>query len=963
MSPRILHRTVFAACAGGLFPLPGLSIAAADAAAEFSSEDIALFETHIRPALIEHCYECHSEEHDKRKGGLWLDRKSGWEMGGDSGPAVVPGDPEASLLLTSVRYHDPDLEMPPEEKLPDAVADRFEEWIRRGAPDPRSGSAKLATEEIDLEAGREFWSFQPIADPAPPQTGTADWARGDIDRFLLARLESEGLSPAPDTDRPTLLRRITLALTGLPPTVEEQEAFLADESADAFANVVDRLLTSDAFAERWGRHWLDITRYADTSGGGRAMALPDAWRFRDYVIDSFRRDKPLDQLIREHIAGDLLPAESEEQRMDQVVGTGYLVLGPHNYENQDKELLELEIVDEQVDSIGRSFLGMTIGCARCHDHKFDPIPTRDYYALAGIFTSTSSVRHANVSQWYTQPVNPTPEQAEAIAAYEREAAPLKKEIDAMRREIRRLDVNAGERPDGNPEPADLEGIVVDETRAELVGEWKESSSNRRWVGAGYHQDLNAGKGEKSATYTLQVPRPGHYEVRLSWSTGSNRATNVPVTVHHSEGRSGFTIDQSKSPGVDGLFHSLGRFRLPVGPTRIEIGTAGTDGFVIVDAVQLLEIANRDEEEPDTGSANEDALLAAKLREELKELENRLRELDKSRPQLPTVMAVADSAEPADTPVRIRGLVRNFGETVPRGFLQVAMPADAPTPAIDDKVSGRLELARWIASPDNPLTARVLANRIWMHLFGEGIVRSVDNLGTTGDLPSHPELLDHLATRLIELDWSARALIREIVLSRAWAMSSDPALADPAGAQADPGNQLLWHFPRRKIDAETLRDSLLALGGNLDSARGGPALPKGFKSEFGYEFTSRKRSVYLPSFRNQPHEIFAAFDFANPNFVVGKRASSTIPTQSLYLMNSDFVHEQANLAAKRLLADTGEVSPPERIDLAYRRVLGRAATESELRLTRDFLESEPDALAGWSALMRTLFACVDFQYVR
>ena len=917
----------------------------------------AFFETHIRPALIEHCYECHSEEHDKRKGGLWLDRRSGWQVGGDSGPAIVPGNPDESLLLASIRYHDPDLEMPPKEKLPDSVIERFETWIRMGAPDPRSGETKRPGKEIDLEAGREFWSFRPITDPDAPAVADTDWARSDIDRFLLARLEAENLSPAPDTDKATLLRRITITLTGLPPTVAEQDAFLTDSSPEAFSKVVDRLLASDAFAERWGRHWLDITRYADTSGGGRAMTLGDAWRFRDYVIDSFRKDKPLDQLIREHIAGDLLPAESEEQRMEQVIGTGYLVLGPHNYENQDKELLELEIADEQIDSIGRSFLGMTIGCARCHDHKFDPIPTRDYYALAGIFTSTLSVRHANVSKWFTQPLSPTPEQAAAIARYEREAQPLKEKIDAMRREIRRLDVLAGGNPDGNLALENLDGIVVDEEEADFVGEWMHSTSNRRWVGKGYHHDLTEGKGEKSVTYRFEIPEPGKFEVRLAWSTGSNRATNVPVRIHHGDSETVVTANQQATPNVDGAFHSLGEFSFPKGPAQVVIETGGTNGVVIADALQLLRTDRKPETNLAEASRKKEADRADELRVELKELQDELKDLEKSKPNLPTVMAVDDSDEPADTPVRIRGLVRNFGETVPRGFLQVAQPADAPAPEIGSDRSGRLELAEWVTSSENPLTARVIANRIWLHLFGEGIVPSVDNFGTTGEPPSHPELLDHLATRLIAHDWSVREMIREIVLSRAWSMSSDPG--DGRAAEVDPENVLLSHFPRRKIDAETLRDSLLAISGNLDSEKGGPALPKGFKSEFGYTFTSLKRSVYIPSFRNQPHEIFAAFDFANPNFVVGKRASSTIPTQSLYLMNSPFVHQQAEAAAERLIEEAPEATPAEKIGLVYRRVLGREPTETERRLSSEFISSDAD----WSALMRTLFACVDFQYVR
>ncbi len=955
MVPRPIHpkaRGASLTALLGAFAVAPLSVAAV----EDAPEALALFENHIRPALIEHCHECHSEEHDKRKGGLWLDRRSGWETGGDSGPAIVPGDPDASLLMATIRYHDPELEMPPKEKLPEAVIARFEEWIRQGAVDPRSGEAAPEEKGIDLEAGRQFWSFRPITDPAPPEVEDEAWPRGMMDRFLLARLEEAGLRPAPDAAPEDLLRRVTVLLTGLPPTVEEQDAYLADPSAEAFAKVVDRLLASDAYAERWGRHWLDITRYADTSGGGRTMALPDAWRFRDYVIDSFRKDKPLDQLIREHIAGDLLPAEDETRRMEQLIGTGYLLLGPHNYENQDKELLDLEIADEQIDTIGRSFLGMTIGCARCHDHKFDPIPTRDYYALTGIFTSTRSVRHANVSQWYTQPYQPTPEQAAAITDYERKSEPLKKKIDELRRELRRLEVNAGGAAAENPAADTLPGLVLDESDAELSGEWMESSSNRRWVGAGYRHDLNDLKGEKIATYRFEVPRDGEREVRVSWSAGTNRAANVPITVRHADGETVTRVDQRESPSFDGLFHSLGKFRFEAGTASVEIGTDGTSGVVIIDAVQLMPTAAETETDEPAG-ANTDALLAAGVRRQVETLQADLTALEKARPKLATVMAVADAEEPADTPVRIRGLVRNFGENAPRGFLQVAMPADRPTPDIAPGQSGRRELAEWVASPDNPLTARVLANRIWMHLFGEGLVRSVDNFGTTGVPPTHPELLDHLASRLIAHDWSARALIREILLTRAWAMSTDND--DPRAATADPENHLLWRAHRRKLDAETLRDSLLMLGGNLDPAGGGESLPDGFRSEFGFEFTSLKRAVYLPSFRNQMHEIFTTFDFANPNFVVGQRSRSNIPTQALYLMNSPFVHEQAALAAGNLLASDTE----DRLGMAYRKTLGRPPRAEERALAESFLLADGGDAESWSALMRTLFSCVDFQYLR
>jgi len=778
-----------------------LAIAAALPAARADTpEDMEFFEKHVRPILVENCYSCHSEESGKRKGGLWLDRKAGWEEGGDSGPAVKPRQPDTSLLISSIRYHNRDLEMPPDGRLPAEAIARLEEWVKRGAPDPRdeATSGKNA-KPIDLAEGRKFWSFQPIQDRPSPPVADAAWPHAPLDRFVLAKLEAKGFRPAPDASKDVLLRRVTLLLTGLPPTLAEQAAFAADDSGDALAQVVDRLLASDSFAERWGRHWLDMVRYSDSTGGGRSMPLPDAWRFRDYVIESFRQDKPLDRLIREHIAGDLMPAENQAQKVSQLVATGFLVMGPHNYENQDKELLNLEIADEQVDTIGRAFLGMSIGCARCHDHKFDPIPTADYYAMAGIFTSSHSVDHSNVSKWATAPITATPEEAAALAAHQQKEIQLLDEIEFAKEKL--------------------------------------------------------------------------------------------------------------------------------------TSTTGTP-------------------------AKEDAARVKKLEADLKRLK-------KEQEKFSTVMCIGESPKPADTPIRIRGGVRNFGPIAPRGFLQVTMPANSPAPAIAQG-SGRMELANWVTSPENPLTARVLANRIWMHLVGEGIVTSLDNFGTTGVLPTHPELLDHLAHRLIANGWSTKALIREIVLSRTWGMSSSGG--DAKAEQIDPGNQFLWRAHRRKADVETLRDSILTLAGTLDTAAGGPSLPEGLQVEFDFKFTTLKRSVYVPVFRNVMHEMFSTFDFANPNFVSSKRTESTLPTQALFFLNSPFMHEQGAAAAGKLLAGSASVTDEERIRLAYRAVLARDPAPREAELTLAFLRAEGDSAtadspSAWGALMKSLFSCVEFQYIR
>lgn len=932
------------------------AVAVAASAAAESSDDLAFFEKRIRPILIERCYECHSEEADKRKGGLWLDRRSGWGDGGDSGAALVPGKPDESLLVEMIRYVDPDIAMPPKEKLPPEEIAWLEEWIKRGAPDPREAPAVAVAESpIDIEAGREFWSFQPILSPEPP--AAADAGITDIDRFLQAKLDEAGLKPSAEAEPDALLRRLTITLTGLPPAIAEQDRFLRGE--ETFEQAVDRLLASHAFAERWGRHWLDIARYADTSGGGRAMPLPEAWRFRDYVIESFDQDKPLDQFIREQIAGDLLPHETREQRIEQLAASGFLVLGPHNYENQDKDMLDLEIADEQMDTIGRAFMGMTIGCARCHDHKFDPIPTADYYALAGIFLSTNSVTHSNVSQWRLEPVPPTAEETAAMAAYNEGETAIKAKLDAVKKDLRGLGKMDVADKGNAVAKAELAGIVADDVDAEKVGEWMNSVSQQRWVDLSYIHDKHENKGEKSVTFRPKVEKAGRYEVRISYSSGTNRATNVPISIRHAGGQASVTLDQKKRPEHDNLTSTVGTYAFDAAEAEIRISNEGTDGTVIVDAVQLLPAGapglvteKKDEPEPDQQ-------LLADLEKQQKDLEAELKTFQKTKPAQPMIMAAGEAAKIADTRIRLRGIARNFGPETPRGFLQVALPAGSPAPVIGETQSGRLELANWIVSPENPLTARVMANRIWQHLFGEGLVSTPDNFGTTGLPPSHPELLDHLATRLTQSGWSTKTLVREIVLTDAWRRSSLGESSD-----ADPENRLLARFPRRRIDAETLRDSILTIADDLDSAHGGPSLPPDFKSEFGYPFLSKKRTVYIPVFRNQPHEIQAAFDFANPNFIVGKRSQGTIPTQALYLMNSPEVHAQADLAAQQLLSETQDAAVETRINLAWRKTLARQPDETELALAREFLvQTGGESPESWAGLMRGLFASVDFQWVR
>ncbi|MEM8954405.1 MAG: DUF1553 domain-containing protein [Verrucomicrobiota bacterium] len=932
----------------------------------------AFFEKHIRPALITHCYECHSVEADKQKGGLVLDTKAGWQIGGDTGPAIVPGNADESLFVEAIRYHDPDLEMPPDGKMPKSVVARFEQWINDGAHDPRGDAApSLAKETIDLDEGRQFWSFQPITHPDIPEAKekNPNKTTHPVDAFIDSELKSKNLSSAPDASPDTILRRLHFTLTGLPPSPKDIKSFRSafkKHPESSIKNRTDELLDTSAFGERWGRHWLDLTRYADSSGGGRAIPLPDAWRYRDYVIDAFNEDRALNRLIQEHIAGDLLPHKSREEHINNIVGTGFLVLGPHNYENQDKELLDLEIADEQIDTIGRAFLGMTIGCARCHDHKFDPIPTRDYYALTGIFTSTNAITHSNVSKWNTTPLPPTPKEAAALAAHEEKIKSLQNQLKTTKSQLAKHGVGAG----GTEKAvllAALPGIVLDNTDAKLVGEWSDSVHSPRFVADGYLHDERTDKGKKSVTWRPHLKEARTYNIFLSYSSGKQRSAEVPVTVSHANGRSKIIVNQRLTPENDGLFHPLGKFELNAGDnTFIRITTEGTnDGHVIADAVQLIPIGKekaKDKNPTSPGNKTKPkkspAVLA--LEEKQADLTKKLDAAKKAAPKLPVAMAVIESDEPADTSVRIRGETRNFGDTVPRGFLQVTQPGDAQ-PAPITAGSGRRELAEWIVSPQNPLTARVLANRVWLHLFGEGLVRTPDNFGLTGQAPTHPELLDYLASYLIENNWSTKELIRHIATSKTFRRSSSHL--DPAAEKTDPENRLLWRGNRRPVDAETLRDTILTLSGQLDPDRGGPSLPANFKSEFGYKFTSLKRSVYIPVFRNSLYEIFGTFDFANPNFTVGDRAESTIPTQDLFLMNNEFVHSHAAGAAKQLLA-LDAPNPNAEIRLAWQRTLARDPHPEEFQLVKNYFQDhQHNPQAAWAALYRTLFVSVDFRYIQ
>lgn len=963
----------------------GAVLASASPAAAADPAGLEFFEKKVRPLLVDKCYDCHSAEH-KIKGGLRLDTRAGWEAGGDSGPSIKPHEPGASLFMTAVNYTSRDLKMPPKQKLSDDEVGILRQWIEMGAPDPReeASSTLPGSTAMSVEEGKKFWAFQlPLAHPAPKVKGET-WPVTPADRFILAGLEKAGLEPASDALPGTLARRLHFDLTGMPPDVSALHEFEAmaklpgNEALAAYERVVDRLLSSPQFGERWGRHWLDIVRFAESSGGGRTLPFKDAWRYRDYVINSFNDDVPLDRFIIEQIAGDLLPYSSPAERRRQLTATGFLVLGPTNYEEQDKQVLRMDIVDEQMDTMGRALMGMTLSCARCHDHKFDPVPTKDYYALAGIFRSTRTLRNYkdNVAHWIDTPLPMEGELEIQLQAQEARMEQLAADIAATKKLIRKLSPKP-EPKDGKARPIavdELPGVVVDDSLATVVGDWKPSTRYPTYIGEGYLHDQNENKGGKTLTFTAKVPREGRYEVWLSYTALQDRAENVPVAILHADGEETVRVDQRQDPPINGRFVSLGQYRfLPKGEGFVLVSNEGTTGIVTVDAVvfvpvEELERLNSPGADNPAGSSASPLQIATTR---LQAMERELKSLQRSPVTRPEAMTVQDDSEPEDCKIHIRGSIRNLGAEVPRGFLTVAQHG-APV-SIPDTESGRRQLAEWVASRNNPLTARVLVNRAWLWLHGEGLVRSVDNFGTTGEKPTHPELLDTLAVEFMEDGWSLKRLVKRLVIGRTYRMASTGLVVN---AQADPDNRLWWRQNRRRIDAESIRDSLLTVSGSLDLRVGGPnVLAEAIDSnsgaaqnlEYNYVFADVRRSVYTPAFRNKRLELFETFDFADINQPIGRRTSSTVAPQALYFLNHPFVMEQARLAAERLLALPG--SDEDRLVRASKEVLGRVPTDRELALSRDFVtvspgddESNTRRLENWALYLQALFASVDFRYL-
>lgn len=849
-------------------------------------DQTVFFEAKIRPVLVDKCYKCHSETSSKVRGGLLLDTRDGLLRGGDSGPAIVPGDLNKSLLIEAIRYMNDDIAMPPEKsggKLPDAVIADFERWVKMGAPDPRDGKATVVVEppkKYDPEAAKKWWAFQPLRQPSVPVVKDAAWARGDIDRFVLAGLEAKGLKPVGDADKLTLLRRVCFDLIGLPPSPELARWFLANNSPQAYAQLVDALLAKPQFGERWGRHWLDVARYAESTGKDLNVSFPHAWRYRDYVVAAFNKDKPFDQFIREQIAGDLLPVREAKQRAEQLIATGFLAIGPKNLGELTPRQFELDLADEQIDVTSQAFLGTTVSCARCHDHKFDPISQRDYYGLAGFFLSTD-VRYGTLA-------GPKNNQERGLITLPKEA--------------------------GLPA---VKPSVTAEERARLAADY---AAAKAYLDSLMAQRSSPGSGARS--------RPDSSNGGMQGDNGGMRRGSGPQFFIQVQ------IARGKAAELESQFNSFD-----------EKGNA---------IAFCMGVQDRP-----AGKGNAEAMRQTKVVE--------IKGSSGIRP--PSGFETI-----ADSPLFVRGEMNEPAERVPRGF--PASLSSSPAPAIPSNTSGRRQLADWIAGPRNPLTARVMANRLWHWLFGQGMVTSVDNFGTMGTPPSNQALLDHLATRLIANRWSVKATIREIVLSRAYQLGST---YDETDFAADPQNALVWRHNKRRLDAECIRDATLVASGQLDLkppvgsavalAGDGPIGSTGgfirINEDTFINATSNYRSLYLPIARDVLPDALAVFDYSEASLVMGAREQTNVPQQALYMLNNDFVIAQAEKFAKRL-GTQPTAGTDERIALAYAIAFGRQPATKEIQTAKAFLDRERSighsADKAWSTFCQALFASAEFRFL-
>jgi len=941
MQPRSHLRPIAAALC---LIVSGIRVAHAQTPAQ-----VELFEKNARPLFSSKCQGCHNAK--LKSGGLDFSSPEAIKDAASLGIFGKSSAPQESVLVRALSYEN-QIKMPPQGKLPPETIAAIRDWLAAGAPLPATtpsagnslagtGVRPVALRGVITDADKNFWSFKPLSQAPPPTPQRGDWAINQIDRFILANLDKNGLKPAPQADKTTLLRRATFDLTGLPPTTKELEEFLADKSLNAYEKVVDRLLASPRYGERWGRHWLDVMRYADSTGSDEDHRYPHAWRYRDYVVQAFNDDMPYDQFVREQLAGDILAADPNSGvGYRGIIATGFLGLGKKALAQKDLPLKRYDVVDDQIEVTAKAFLGLTVNCARCHDHKFDPIATKDYYQLAAIFSSTLSFTGGETGDPVQTPLA-APGEFEAFKKQWTAYNDLQKKVtgiidfDKDAREKRDL----GEKQIAASMQAAYRVYAENEPIAAVAADTKlDPKQLARWVEylkdkkrpelAGWQAATNRTRADIAAQYQEDFRRSAYqYEQDLGWwrQARINFANAGKIAGPHP------TTSAEKDPFFTAVWQNGG----PLHRTRDE---------------QL-------------------AALSPEARKDLERLLAESAETEKTLPtkEVPMANAVKEG-ETMDQKVFVRGDYHNLGDPVDRNGPSI-LRLSAPFPEVKTK-SGRLELAEWLVDPRNPLPSRVMANRIWQGHFGEGIVRTPDNYGRLGERPTDPELLDYLAKTFIENRWSIKRMNRMIMLSKTYQMS---AAFDEETKSKDPENRLLSHYPRQRLSVEEIRDAYLALGGDLDLTMGGTLDPavgtdgetSANRISMNPESTNR-RSIYLPLRRSNLPTLYTLFDFGDATTPDGKRSSTTVATQALFVMNSPLVMREAKSLTDTVLKQ--EKSGKRRMDDIYLRVLGRQPDANEIDKGLSYVQSlrqkwnQIDEEKAWASFTHALMASNEFMFV-
>jgi hypothetical protein len=926
-------------------------------AAESDSSGVEFFEKKIRPVFVEHCYECHSgaaEQSNKLKGGLWLDSGKGIRDGGDSGAVVTAGKPAESLLIKALRHQGP--EMPPEIKLPDTIIADFEAWIAAGATVPAESAPSIKPAPVDWAKARQAWAFQRPVKHGPPPVVDSSWPKNEVDGFVLAQLDARQLKPVRPATKLELIRRATFDLIGLPPTPEECSAFEQDTAPDAFARLIDRLLASPHYGERWARYWLDLARYADDQGNSFLTPAPTAYLYRDWVVRAFNRDLPYDEFVRLQLAGDLLPDPAADY-IDRLAGLGFQGLGPVFRKGAAGEAkAKADELEDRVDTLSRGLLGLTVSCARCHDHKFDPIPTRDYYSLAAAY---------NGADWADRMLA-SPEAVAAHKQWEQQVQQQKADLEKWSAEQGRL---LGKQA---LEKVDLYALAA--WQVMVLRNHKQTVDDAAFARQAGLQPYFLGRWITLLQNPKDEPALAALRAAVAEATTAampvDGAVAVPDSLRSQAVALKGTVAAALAAGASSEQPANAAGEKPPGPSPEEQA--------------LLKLLWQDGPAPFYAGANEAvALLGDPEKTQHAERKAELERITASPPPAGPLMPSVSGGGQA-MQIFVRGNPLKLGDAAPPGFLRVLS-------GLDEQPTGtrftRLELARAIANPENPLTARVLVNRVWNYHFGRGIVPTLSNFGKLGSQPSHPELLDTLAAQFVESGWSIKWLHRQIMLSATYQLSSEQ---DPDGLAKDPDNFLLWRMTPRRLDVEAWRDAVLAVAGRLDPAIGGPALNQkdpGLKEVPGFPGFSRlngldvdnpangRRTLYGIVSRYAPNPALVLFDFPEPNVTSDLRGTTTIPQQQLFVLNSQFMIEMSRAFAQRV----AQAAPDDeqRVRLAWQLAYARLPTAQELTLSLNFVRTSPnvtgadvnaadanaaDKLTGWEQLCHALLSSNEFMFV-